>query len=203
MFYLLVNYNSDPSWVKEYASEYFIYDRSDDGRGFDVPEGHSVKRENLGHCDYDKLTYLVENYDNLPEVFYWGKVNLWKSITRDEFNKVKDTQEFMPLLTQNHKTYLPVCFYDHNGMYNEINNSWYLSSYPAKYFKNYGEFAKHFSLPNPEYLAFAPGGNYILTREKVHRYGRDFYDEMRSFLPYCQLPGEAQMVERSLYNMWK
>lgn len=203
MLYILVNFNSDPTWVKEYTNEYFIYDRSDDGRGWDISNDHMIKRENVGHCDYDKLSYIVDNYYDLPEVFYLGKVNLWKSISKEEFDKVKDSKDFTPLLTKNHKTYMPVCFYDENGMYNEINNSWYLSSYPSKYFKDYGEFAQSFGLPNPEYLSFAPGGNYIVTRDRIHRYGRDFYDEMRSLLPYCQLPGEAQFIERTYYTLWK
>lgn len=218
MKYILVNYNTDPSWVKEYTDDYLIYDRSDDKSCLkNVDESKVIHTENYGHCDYDKLMYLIDNYDNLPEVFFWGKGNLWKHITKEEFDTLKDSNQFTPVLTQMHKeirsdgsfeyirrhgTDKDICFYS-DKMFREYNNSWYLGSYPAKYFNSYGEFAKRFFLKNPEYLEFAPGGNYILTRETVHKYGVDFYKGLAEILPYCQLPGEAQMCERSYYNIWR
>lgn len=208
MKYVLVNYNHDPSWVKRYTSDYLIYDRSDDGNDWceDIPEDKVIRTDNVGNVDYDRLSYIVDNYDNLPDVFLLAKSNLFKYIRHEEFKAVKDRKEFTPLLTMHHKTYSDqfgvVCFYDEKGMYHERNNSWYLNSVPAKHFGSYEAFAKEFNLPNPRFLAFAPGGNYILTKEVVHRYPKESYDKMRSILPYTREPGEAQMVERSLYNLW-
>lgn len=195
MKYVLAHYQGDWEWVKEYTDDYLIYNRSEE----DIPG--SIKRENKGDADYDKLTYIVDNYYNLPDVFVWSKSNLFKFITPHEFDLVKDNTDFTPLLTQNHKVYEPICRYN-DGMYEEINNSWYLNSVPAEHFNSYGEFAKAFHLPNPQYLKFAPGGSYILTKERVHRYGVDYYDRLRSILPYCQRPGEAHFCERSYYNIW-
>lgn len=191
----------DISWIPEYSKgDYLIYDRSDCG----LP--NRIERENMGDADYDRLTYIVDNYDNLPDVFLLTKSNLFKYITPEEWETVKDNTDFTPLLTQHHKTYSDdrgvVCYYS-GGIYHERNDSWYLNVAPAKYFQSYAEFAKSFRLPNPEYLPFAPGGNYILTRERVQRYGKDMYKELANILPYCQRPGEAQMVERSLYTLWK
>ena len=159
----------------------------------------------MGQVDYDKLNYLIGNYDNLPDVFLWGKTNLFKSITPKEFDKVKNNTIFTPLLTQNHQTYADnngqVCYYS-AGMYYERNNSWYLNQLASKYFMDYAEFAQEFQLPSPSYLPFAPGGNYILTKERVHKYGVDYYKKMASILPYAREPGEAQMCERSYFNMW-
>lgn len=197
------NYNADCSWIPEASGgDYFIYDRSECG----LDPSKVRKVENVGNADYDRLTYLVEEYDNLPDVFMLIKSNLFKYITKEEFDRVKDNTTFTPLLTQNHRTYSDqlgvVCYYA-GGMYHERNDSWYLHEVPAKYFNDYASFAHEFQLPNPRYIPFAPGGNYILTREKVHKYSRDYYDKMRSILPYCQLPGEAQLIERSYYNIWR
>lgn len=203
---ILVNYNADPSWIPEYFEDYIIYDRSDSLVNYDtIPKSKIVFTENLGHCDYDKLTYLYEHYDDLPEVFFWGKVNLWKHISKEEFEPYRNAKEFIPLLSQKHPTYGDergcVCYYE-NGMYYERNDSWYVNVFPYKY-KSFNEFADAFMIPKPDFLPFAPGGNYILTKERVHRYGRDFYDRLRKCLPYCQLPAEAQMCERSYYLLWK
>jgi hypothetical protein len=66
---LLVNYNFDPAWLKDYLNlEVTIYDRSDDGIERNLTQyGAVYKTKNTGDVDYDKLTYLVENYDNLPD----------------------------------------------------------------------------------------------------------------------------------------
>lgn len=199
MKYILTHYSGDWEWVKEYTDDFFIYNRTEE----DIP--NSVKRPNFGDADWDKLTYIVDNYHDLPDAFVWSKSNLFKFITKEEFEPLKDRKEFTPLLTQHHKTYSdeygPVCFYQ-NGIYHERNNGWYLNSVPANYVNSWEEWARIHYLPNPQYIPFAPGGSYILTRERVHRYGRDFYENMCQMLPYCQRPGEAQLAERSYYLLW-
>lgn len=206
MFKVLINYNFTPD--KEFVGEdYLIYDRSDSKDWLkDFDHSKIIYEENLGQVDFPKLNYLVDNYDNLPEVFLWGKSNLFKYITPEEYEKVAHNKEFTPLLMQSHKTYSDhlgaVCYYT-GQMYHERNNSWYAGQFGWQYCKNYHEFAQMFQLPDPFYLPFAPGGNYILTRETVHRYSRDYYATLASVLPHCREPLEAQFAERSYYNLWK
>lgn len=206
MFKILVNYNFTPDkeWL---GDDYIIYDRSDSDEYLkDFPKGKVKKTKNVGQVDYDKLSYIVDNYDKLPDVFLWGKTNLFKYISPEEYELVKDNKTFTPLLTKNHKTYSdnngPVCYYS-GDIYWERNTSWYLNVLSSKYFDSYGEFAQAFLLPNPPYIPFAPGGNYILTRDTVHKYSKDFYDKMRDILPYATEPGESHMCERSYYSLWK
>ena len=198
---ILVNYNYIPDWLKDYDFDYLIFDRSDDG--IERPEMRKTK--NVGNADYDKLGWLIEHYDNLPEVFLWGKTNLFKYITKEEFDKVKDNKTFTPLLTQNHKTYSDrlgaVCYYA-DEMYYERNDNWYVQQFTHK-FKTLNEFARYLCLPPlGAYVPFAPGGNYILTAERVHRYGKDFYIAMRSALEHSVLPAEAHFCERLYFTLW-
>ena len=199
---ILINYRYTPDWLKSYDFDYIIYDRSEEDEWLkDFPKNRIIKTRNIGNADYDRISYLVDNYYNLPDIFLWSKSNLFKYISKEEFDAL-DKTKFQPLLTQHHKTYEPVCRYV-DGIYEEINNSWYLGSQPSIYYRNYGEFAKDFGLPSPDYLRFAPGGNYILTRERVHRYPIEFYDNLRNLLPYTVLPGEAQMLERTYLTLWE
>lgn len=204
---VFVNHEFRPEWMNDYEWESLtVYDRSAGIFELEgLPPMKAVKTKNVGNVDYDKLGFLVEHYDNLPEVFIWGKSNLFKYITKEEFDRVKDNKTFTPLLTQNHRIYHDtvgaVNFY-RDGMYYERNTSWYLSQQQAK-FGSWREWADHFGMQAPDYIPFAPGGNYILTRETVHKYSRDFYEEMRNTMPYTQLPGEAQLAERSYYLIWR
>lgn len=204
---ILVNYNftPDPIWI---GDDYLIYDRSDDNIDHlkDFDQSKIIKTNNKGQVDFDKLSYIIDNYDNLPDVFLWGKTNLFKYITPEEYELVKDNQTFTSLLTKGHKTYS-----DNNGVVNyyaqdiywERSNSWFFSQFPSKYVSNFSEWSKEFMLPDHTFIPFCPGGNYILTKDVVHKYGVDFYKKMASTLPYCREPVEAQCAERSYYLMWK
>lgn len=212
----LVNYNYDPAWLKDYPElEVTLYDRSDDGIERNLTQyGKVYKTPNVGNVDLDKLSYLVDNYHNLPDVFLWGKSNLFKFISKEEWDKVKDNKDYTPLLTQNHQTYMDSSLPDggwntvsmyQDGMYHErkgIVNTLH-QILPWKYFKTWEEWCAAFNIPCAGYIPFPPGGNFLLTKERVHRYGQDFYADMRDTLGYAQTPLEAQFAERSYHLLWK
>ncbi len=205
---ILVNYNYSPDWLLDYPElkPVTIFDRSDDGVNRNLERfGKVIKTPNVGQVDADKLGYLIDNYDNLPNVFLLAKANLFKSITKEEFDKGWPYTGFTPLLTQNHKTYSDnlgvVCYYE-GGMYLERNNSWFFNELPSKHYRDFPSFARDFWIPNEPYIKFAPGGNYVLTREVIHKYSRDYYQRMRDLLPYAENPAEAHCLERSYYYIW-
>lgn len=205
---ILVNYNTDPIWLKDYPElEVILYDRSDDGIERNLTQyGQVIKTPNIGDVDYDKLGYLIEHYDNLPDVFLWGKSNLFKFVDEVDFKKALQANVFAPLLKFDHRTYSDrfgvVCKYE-GPIYKERADNWFFNATVPKYFKTWQEWCLHFGLPQQPFIPFAPGGNYILTREKVHKYSRDLYGEMRDILPHAIRPAEAQAAERSYYLLWK
>lgn len=205
---VLVNYSTDPDWLLNYPElDVTLYDRSDDGVDHDLRQyGQVILTPNMGDVDYDKLGYLVENYHNLPDIFVWGKSNLFKFVNESDFQKALQNKVFSPLLKFDHKVYSdrlgPVNFYRGN-MYYERADSWFFNATTPKYFHNWEDWCLHFGLPREAYIPFPPGGNYILTRERVQKYSRDMYEEMRSFLPHTQRPAEAQACERSYFYLWR
>lgn len=205
---ILVNYNFDPKWLKDYPElEVTIYDRSDDGVERNLTQyGQVFKTRNMGEVDYDKLGYLIEHYDNLPDVFLWSKTNLFKFVSEERFKEALQKNDFVPLLNLNHTTYSDnlgeVCRY-RGEIYEERNDSWYVSSMDnAGRFNSWTDWANYIHLPSPAFLPFAPGGSYMLTRDRIHRYGKDHYIKMRETLPYARRPVEAGMCERSYWLMW-
>lgn len=193
MKYVISRYNHDTEWIKEYTNDVVIYDRSE------LPLSNAIKVENRGSDILDKFSYIIQNYDNLPDVAVYTKCNLFKYITKEEFDQVKDNKIFTPLLTQKHKTYLPVCWYE-DGMYCEFNNYWYLNSHPAKWARQIKDF---FKMDKREYNKFAPGSNYILPKENILKHSKSVYQELRSYLEWAIYPGDAQLLERNLYYLWK
>ncbi len=203
---ILINYNHDPKeWWKPYDLDVSLYDRSDDGVERDF-HCETYKTKNQGDVDYDKLSYLIENYDTLPDIFLWAKSNLFKSVEPEFLKEALNKGVFAPLLRFDHKTYSDqfgvVCRY-HREMYEERADSWFFNN-PAlsQDFRSWDEWTEYFQLPKTHFIPFAPGGNYILTKERVHRYSRDFYEKMRATLPYAMHPAEAHACERSYYYLW-
>lgn len=202
-FLMVSNYNADISWILDYTDNYIIYDRSDTDewiKPFDPKK--VIKVPNIGWDIYDKLTFIIDNYDNLPETMILTKGNIFKYITKEEFDEMCNNKTFTPILTKHHKTYMPVCFYSEDGMFNEKNNSWYLRSFPARYFTSYNQFIKSLGLDAPKYVKFAPGSNYLVTKENIHKHPKAFYEKLRKCIDYSATPGEAQIIERFLYTLW-
>lgn len=203
----LVNYNFTPDWLSDYDFDTTIYDRSDDGIERQFKATEIYKTPNTGDVDYDKLGYLIEHYDNLPEVFLWGKSNLLKYVDQKYLQECLQNAKFAPLLRFDHKTYSDqfgvVCRYA-GPIYEERADSWFFhnEALSAK-IKSWDEWCSYLHIPRTDFIPFAPGGNYILTKERVHRYSRDLYEKMRDTLPYAMHPAEAHAAERTYYTLWK
>ena len=193
MKYVISRYNHDIGWLSEYTNDVVLYDRSK------KPDKSANKIvSNIGSDIYDKLGFIIDNYSDLPYIAIYTKANLFKYITKEEFDKVKDNKTFTPLLTQNHKTDGIINYYK-DGMYYEINNYWYLNSHPAKYAK---EIIELFKMNEREYNCFAPGSNYILPKENILKHPKELYEKLRSYLDWDVYPGDAQLIERNLYYLW-
>ena len=194
MQYIVSRYNQSIDWVGQYAPTMILYDRSEDP----VPGSNIVP--NLGTDIFDKFSYIIDNYNNLPPVMCLTKANLFKYITPQEFELVKDNSFFTPLLTMFHETKDGVSYYE-NGIYWEVNNRWYLGAHPTKY--DIDVLMKELGIYHLKYIPFAPGSNYIVTRENVMKKPKEWYQKIRETLGWAVYPGEAQVVERGLYTLWR
>lgn len=194
MEYIVSRWNNQSvDWVGQYAPTMILYDRSDNP----MPGANIVP--NIGTDIYDKFSFIIDHYDNLPAVMCLTKANLFKYIQPLEFELVKNNSFFTPLCTMFHEVKDGVSYYE-NGIYWEINNKWYLGAHPCKY--NPDDVMKALGIDQMKYVPFAPGSNYIVTRQNIMKRSRQWYAEMRNLLGWAVYPGEAQIVERGLYSIW-
>lgn len=204
MKYILSRYNHDISWVKEYIDDIddiVMYDRSEIKLA-GTPEMLVIPVENKGSDISDKFKFIVDNYNNLPDVALYSKVNLFKYCPQNEFELLKDKREFIPLLSHKHLVKKDICWYN-NGIYCEVNNFWYLGAHPCKSEETMNEMIDLLGLRGRKYLEFAPGSNYILTKQNILKHPRELYIKLKSLLDWNVYPGEAQICERGLYYLWK
>lgn len=196
MKFILSRYNHDMSWMEDYPAEYVIYDRSE------RPMKGSIKAPNIGSDIYDKFTFIIDNYNNLPQVAIYSKANIFQYTSKKEFDEIKDNKTFTPILTQNHKEKEGVCYYK-DGIYYEINNNWFLIAHKPKNMETVIELKELLGIDTMEYIPFAPGSNYILPKKNILKHSKEHYKKLRSYLDWDIYPGEAQIMERGLYNLWR
>ena len=89
MKYVISRFNHNIDWLSEYTTDIVLYDRSE------KPLPNSIVVPNIGTDWYDKFTFIIDNYDNLPEVAVYTKANLFKYITKEEFQKL--TKKYLDL----------------------------------------------------------------------------------------------------------
>ena len=208
------NHNSDLEWLKTTYDYGFspkntiIYDRSDDEKDWSHL-GVSIRSPNVGENIYDMMRYIVEYYEKLPDVSIFIKGNMFQRsedkggaeyyTTRERFYRSLTAQYFLPI-ERFHDSTSFVC---NGGGY--IEPTWYRHQSSSKYFSTYSELmALLFENPiSPEFIRFAPGGNYVVPRENILKYSKKFYEKLMMYWSYCEIVcTEAYLIERALYAIW-
>lgn len=211
-FFVVSQWNNDVSWVEEYTDDYIIYDKSNT-----LLEGDKIlKIQNVGYNIYDINHFIVNNYDNLPELIAFLEGNPFDHCKKETFDKLIYNEYFTPIEDYSHVSISHAHHKSEDGGYMEINDSWYIPAHIGTYgieINKYLQFYNQFLykvFENPEYLKwirFSPGGQYIVPKENILFYSKKFYEKLMSYVDYHRIPSEAFIIERSLYyiftNKWK
>lgn len=208
-FFIISNYNTDPEQYLSYCEDYHIYDQSPD-----IEIRESLRRkyskisfvQNTGHNISDYFRYFIDHYKSLPQYMMLAKGNMiGRHVTQEYFDRVYDSKCYTPLYDDRSwvdKRGIAYQLYD--GAFLEVNNAWYASAKPHKYFRTYNELLS-FVFINPiipHWLLFSPGACYIVSREQVLKYPKEFYENLKYLVSYTYFPSEAYHVERMLNSIF-
>jgi|TARA_B100000085_G_scaffold177109_1_gene161393 hypothetical protein len=227
-FFCISNYNNDLDWVKNYPNPHLIYDKTWNGGVVDNDNSSFLPPSNLkdrypdynitngspnGYNISDYMTFIIDHYDNLPDVTVFIKGNtVGRHVSQEVFDRLVNLQCFTPIedweihdLDQD-ALKVGYAMLSCAGGWMEFNDSWYLNhpKHPTKYFTNYNDFLS-FCFVNPvlpKYVRFPPGGNFVVPKEYILKYDRIFYENLRTFTDHSRVSGEGQMIERALYTIW-
>lgn len=191
---IIARYNEDLSWVNELDSNKFnfkIYNKGDDNIEFE-----STPLENFGRDPHTFITYIIEQYDNLPEyvVFLQGDPICHHKNVINTIN--------------NHTNEPYVCLSDH--VIDESIVSWYEHLVDTKMPNPYPEMRRCSLLETanailgsetPIKCTFAAGQQYIIHKNYILNRSVDFYKNLleRFKIDYV-LPWH---VERLWFYIWK
>jgi hypothetical protein len=207
-FFVITDYNHLPqdlseSWIPKYAKNYLIYDKA--GRW---EENVNIKTQiNVGQSVYDMFDYILNNYDNLPEMVCFVKGDVIpRHCGEEKFAEIIHNKEYTPIENYSRVlgTYHPgaYSFVDENDNYHENSNEvnyTVAGIHHGKYFNNYQSFLGEI-FENPEfgqYIKFPPGGCHLIPRENILRFNKSFYEDARLWVSWDVRPGEAFLFERA------
>lgn len=209
---VISNWKSDLEWIKmsKFSKENItIYDRSDNPKDWSHL-GKFYLSPNVGENIYDIFRFIIENYDDLPDITIFMKGNMIISetcgeyyyATLDRIKKAFEANTFYPI-----ERYHKQCIYPrvNDGMYMEPNdNGFTYTGMVRKFYNTYNEFLEdNFTNPFfPEYIRFAPGANYVVPKQNILSYSKQFYEKLQSYVSYAIVPLEAHILERALYTLW-
>ena len=96
------------------------------------------------------------------------------------------------------KTHENIAYSLYSGIFLERNNSWFINDKKHRYFTDLNQLLSFYYNINqfPKFNLFAPGGCYIVERERIIRYPKSFYIGIIKILDYDFFPSEAYIIER-------
>jgi hypothetical protein len=206
-------YNDDPNYLASIFSELWIYDNSDQQNSLGeklLSQFASrdkivyVKAKNPGHSLANFLSFICENYQNLPSRFALLKSNVVPRhvSTLEELLSLLGVSGTVPLWFDS--AFKSTGFQETRltpNFYLERNNSWFLASGSEEYFSSFESFLD-FLFEKPikrEWIPFAPGACYVTTKDDCLRRPKAFWEFLNFISSYKFFPPEAYLVERVLY----
>ncbi len=227
-FLCVSSYNNNLDWLKHYKNPHLIYDKTWNGGLKDnnhkskvspsnlkkkYPELNIINSNNYGYNIYDYLTYIIDNYQELPPVIVFMKGNtIGRHVSEECFKKLVNNKYFTCIedfkyhdpnqkSLKNGNAYI-TC----EGGWMEKNTNWYIRDHrhPIKFFDSYNSFLSFCFIDPvyPKYIRFPPGGCYIVPKQQLLKYEITFYKNLREFVSYARIPCEGLMIERALYTIW-
>lgn len=207
-FFVVSNWNNDVSWIENYTRNYIIYDKS---HTLNLENTKIIQPKNVGYNIYDICHFIVRNYDCLPDLIAFLEGNPLDHCKKETFDKLIYNDYFTPIEDYSHVPESYAHKKAEDGGYMERNNSWYIQSHIQthgpevnRYIRSYNQFLDLMfeNSRYPDWIRFSPGAQYIVPKENIKYYSRDFYERLMSLVNYHRIPVEAHVIERALHYIF-
>lgn len=207
------NYNSNLNWLKLVfdcgfkKQDILIYDRSDEKIDFDS-ELQIIKSPNVGANLYDIFTFIIDNYNNIPDETIFLKGNLFSPRSGDIIgnkNKPDDyyttKEKFIQALNSkclyscwDNPVRYSVCKHSTKYMLDNGRMSQPLaycsfsvnSGVETQYYNNPNQVLQHCfqSPPNLNFFEFIPASNMVVPKKNILMYTPNLYKKLRNLISY-------------------
>ena len=204
-FLVISEWKNDISWVKELTDDYIIYDKSNT-----LPiDDKILKVENIGYNLHDIFHFIITHYENLPDVIAFLEGNPFDHCNREKFNRIIYNETFTPVESYENITESWFTPKGEDGGYSEFNNSWYIDAHNKTHnqtckYSSYNQFMEKIFINyvDPKFIRFSPGGQYIVQKNQILTYSKQFWTFLMEEISIPGMPTEAHIMERALYYIF-
>lgn len=203
---VVARYNEDIEWVQDIdpSHQIIVYNKSlEDIESPQVNVQIINNVANVGREAYSYVRYIVEHYDELPDVVVFLQGNpddhiAWLSMSSSEFVNalINDAlQQGVSAMTVFSCT-------ETNGSYTI--DEWYTPIKPSP-IRPFGEWFKtYFGYELPcDPLRWIPGAQFAVRKDHILQHPRSFYVRLLRMIDHHVNPEEIYYLERSWYLMFK
>ena len=172
-------YNEDILWTNEFRDHIVLYNK-----GADFIDG-AITLPNVGREGHTYFHYIFENYDNLDDytVFLQG----------NPFDHSPDIcVQLYDMINNGVKNIDFSYFHTHRVSFNLLHGCYYHPRLPIA-----EVYEKLFERPVTDRdILFGPGAQFIISRERILKRPRAFYQKIVDILGYHYGPDEGYVIER-------
>jgi hypothetical protein len=195
--------------LTKYAKKFEIFDQSNDQvfrcQLEELNDPRIKFSKHVGHNIIDYLNWIINNWDNLPEVVVFAKGNmLERHIDKEYWERIYLNNHYTFIYNDKFLTDSENQFAGWSSDFTEINNSWFVSHSTHRYFTKTNQLIEFlYKSPRfPKYLTFSPGACYIVEKSRLQNKPLSLWIGLREILDYDFFPSEAWIVERLLHTIF-
>jgi hypothetical protein len=189
---VISRYNEDVSWSRNVPHK-IIYNKGDRSSIPTDLHEYVIDLPNIGREAHTYLTYIVANYDNLPDVvvFTQGRYN-------DHYGGDIKTLFNIDSCSKNYQNSAHFGQYA-GGNYNFRITHWHENLTPTKYNESYGQWYERLvSTPFPPDHRMYVGAIFSVTRDRIHKHSLAFYTRLLQEGDFdSRSPESAHFMERT------
>lgn len=173
---VVAKYNEDTSWTEDLKYDFILYNKN-------PGDVHLFENNlpNVGRESHTFMTYIVDNYDNLPSYIAFVQGNPFDHCNDviDQINSFDFKSEFKALGR------ISKYSMEYEGIDNEVQN-----------------FGKHMGFGISFPLYNVPGAQHIVSRRIIKQRPVEFYKEIQSLTAKDAYPQSALDFEKTLFQLY-
>jgi hypothetical protein len=199
---VVARYNENIEWLKDEMKNCIIYNK-----GEKLNIDNEIMVENVGREAETYLNYIINNYDNLPDVVVFTQARI------SDHKKKDDVQYLLSIKNQaiNHSKSQNYVTYDGITKNKHFDKEWNLQNgvfYLKDNYKNnkpmtfFNWFTIHIKKDYPEKLTFYLNAIFAVKRELILKNSLEYYKKMILEVNHHINPAEGHFFERSWFNIF-
>lgn len=196
---IISRYNENVDWIKEYDFDYVVYNK---GSELGISINH-VNKDNVGENQKDIFSYIVENYNILPNSIGFIQAYPFDHCKKETFDLLIKNNTLTRL--EDYKHLIPCANVDSQGYYFERNDNWYIAAHnnhmnQTCQFNSFDSYMQSLFVDysHLDIIPFSPGSQIIVEKERILNYPIKFWKHLDSILNRRSMT-EGHIIERSLY----